>query len=368
MRAPDIAIIGGGVIGCAIAYEMARRGAGRVEVVERGEPGGGASGAAAGVLAVASSRAPGGALFELRRAGAGMFPALSEDLRERSGVNIEYRERGLLKLAFSEKESAALQALTSKRAEQGFVAKWLEPSRVHDVQPGVSPALRGAAHFAGDGAVNAVLLVRALRAASERLGVVYRCTAPLTGMEVSAGRVLGITAGGERLTPGTVVVAAGAWSAEIGSLLRVKVPVRPDKGEMIALRNCPPILRTVSWDDGYLAPRCDGEVLVGSTSTRGVFDTFVMAGSVQLLLERAVHMVPALREATVVRMWAGLRPCPTIRRPIIGPVRGYENVVLATGHHRSGVLLAPITARLVAELILEQATSVDLRPFCYRPR
>ena len=180
--------------------------------------------------------------------------------------------------------------------------------------------------------------------------------------------MLGITAGGERLTPGMVVVAAGAWSAEIGSLLRVKVPVRPDKGEMIALRNCPPILPTVSWDDGYLAPRCDGEVLVGSTSTRGVFDTSVTAGSVQLLLERAVRMVPALRDAAIVRLWAGLRPCPTIRRPIIGPVRGYENVVLATGHHRSGVLLAPITARLVAELILEEATSVDLQPFCYRPR
>jgi glycine oxidase len=368
MRIPDIAIVGGGVIGCAIAYEMARQGAGRVQVIDRGEPGSGASGAAAGVLAVASSRAPGGALFDLRRAGVAMFPSLSEELRECSGIDIEYRARGFLKLAFSEKESAELRALTSKRKEQGFAADWLDPSRLDGVQPGLSSALCGAAHFAGDGAVNPVVFVQALRVASERLGVVYRCGAPLTAVEVSGGRVLGITAGGERLTPGMVVVAAGAWSAEIGSLLRVKIPVRPDRGEMIALRNCPRLRPTISWGDGYVAPRCDGEVLVGSTSTRGVFDTSVTVDSVQLLLERAVRMVPALREAAVVRLWAGLRPCPTIRRPIIGTVRGYENVVLATGHHRSGVLLGPITARLVAELILGQATSVDLQPFCYRPR
>jgi len=368
MRTPDIAIIGGGIIGCAIAYEIARRGACHVQVIERGEPGGGASGAAAGVLAVASSRAPGGALFDLRRAGLAMFAPLSEELRERSGIDIEYREQGFLKLAFSEKESAELQALTSRREEQGFVVDWLDPSRLNSVQPGLNPALRGAAHFAGDGAVNPVLFVQALRVASERLGVAYRCGAPLTALEVSGERVLGITAGGERLTPGVVVIAAGAWSAEIGSLLRVKVPVRPDKGEMLALRNCPPLRPTISWGDGYLAPRCDGEVFVGSTSMRGVFDAAVTAGSVQLLLERALCMVPALRDAAVVRLWAGLRPCPTIRRPIIGPVRGYENVILATGHHRSGVLLAPITAKLVAELILEQATSVDVQPFCYRPK
>lgn len=368
MSAPDVVIVGGGVIGTAIAYELARRGAGRVEVIERDEPGSGASGAAAGVLAVASARAPGGALFELRRAGARLFPEFAEELREQSGLDIEYRENGLLKLAFSEQEAHELRGLVRRREEQGFATQWLEAPHVSGVQPGIAADIHGAAYFPGEGAVNPARLVQALHAAAERLGVIFRCASPVSAIEVSGSKALALCAGTERLAVGTMVLAAGAWSAEMGGLLGIKVPVRPDKGEMVALRGPRTVRCTVSWGDGYLAPRQDGRILVGSTSARGLFDRVVTAGSVHLLLARALRMLPELQTASIVHMWAGPRPCPTIRRPIIGFVRGYENVVMATGHHRSGILLAPITARLVAELLLERATSIDLQPFCYRPK
>jgi glycine/D-amino acid oxidase-like deaminating enzyme len=135
---------------------------------------------------------------------------------------------------------------------------------------------------------------------------------------------------------------------------------------MLALRPRAPLRHNLSWNDACLVPRADGEVLVGSTSTRGVEEKIVTASSIALLLRRAVRMVPDLADATLLRTWAGLRPLSVLRRPVIGPLRDYENVTLASGHHRSGILLAPITAKIVSELLLQGATSVPIRAFRYR--
>lgn len=364
----DIAIIGGGVIGCAIAHSLSRARAGRVVVLERAAPGSEASGAAAGVLAVASSRAPGGALFELRRKSAGLFPSLATELREQTGIDVEYRPTGLVEVAFDGGEAAQLERLAERRREQGFAVELLDPQSLRALEPRVSAEARGGALFADDRSINNQRLVEALHQAAERLGVEFRFGAPLRAVESVAGRVTAIEAGSERWSPGVVVVAAGVWSRDIGELLGFKVPVRPDRGEMVALRAPFSLQRTLVWGEGYLVGRHDGEILVGSTSARGVFEKSVSAESVALLLERALRIVPELRDSSLVRTWAGLRPCPTIRRPIIGPPRGYDNVILATGHHRSGILLAPITAQLVTEMILGAPTSVDVQPFCYRPR
>jgi glycine oxidase len=365
---PDVAIVGAGVIGCAIAYELACARAGHIVVIDRGQPGAEASNASAGLLPVASSRAPRGVLFELRRAGASLFPQLAATLLDDSGIDVEYRTQGLLELAFSEAEAGAITGLAARRREQGFEVRGLDPAAVAEIEPAVNPAIRSAVLFPSDCAVNSERLVAALQLAGERRGVEFRLGAPLTGVESAGTRVVAITAGGERLMPRWLVVAAGVWSREVGALLRSKVPVRPDRGEMVALRPRVTLSHTVVWKDGYLVPRNDGEVLVGSTSARGVSDKTVTAKSLALLLRRAIRMVPALEEATLVRAWAGLRPCSLLRRPIIGPARGYENVILATGHHRSGILLAPITAQLVRELITCGATSISLQPFCHKAR
>jgi glycine/D-amino acid oxidase-like deaminating enzyme len=137
---------------------------------------------------------------------------------------------------------------------------------------------------------------------------------------------------------------------------------------MAALRPATPLRHVLSWQDGYLVPRRDGEVLVGSTSTRNCWDRTVSARSLATLLARAAKMVPALRDAQLVRTWTGLRPMSTIRRPILANLPGFANVTIATGHHRNGILLAPITGKLIGELLLQGETSVPLQPFCYRAR
>lgn len=366
--APDFTIIGGGIIGCAIARALAIGGGGRIVVVERGQPGGEASGAAAGVLAVASSRAPRGVVFELKRASAALFPPLAAALRAETGIDVEYSTAGLLDLSFSSREAEHLDLLAMRRREQGFTVELLDAESVRGRYPQVNPAVRRGAWFADDCAINNTRLVEALHASAAARGVTFRLGAAVTRIESHKGRVTLVEAGGERWAPGQVIVAAGAWSAAVGALLGIKIPVRVDRGEMVAVRPRTPLALPLSWRDGYLVPRLNGEVLIGSTSARGAIEKIVTAGAAATLLGRAVRMVPTLADAAVVRSWAGLRPLSTLRRPIIGPLRGTANVTLACGHHRNGILLAPITAQLVAELLLHDATTISIQPFCYRPR
>lgn len=368
VKAYDFTIVGGGVIGCAVAHALAQAGAGRIVVLERALAGSEASYAAAGVLAVASTRAPGGALFELRRASAALFPALVQTLRDETGADVEYRETGLLELAFDADEATELRELVEHRRSQGFLAAFHEADAVRQLEPLVDPSVVGGAVFSSDHSINSGRLIEALQAAALGRGVEFRLWSPVTALQTAGDRVVAVTAGREQLVPGCLIVAAGAWSADLGNLLGVKVPVRPDKGEMLALLPGEAPHRTVVWNGGYLVPRSNGEILVGSTSARGESDKAVRPQSVAMLLDRALRTVPSLADAVLARSWAGLRPCPTVRRPIIGPLPRFRNVVLAVGHHRSGILLAPLTALLVCDLVLGRTPRVDLQPFGYRPR
>lgn len=364
----DFAIIGAGIIGCAIARALAGGGARRIVVIDRGQPGAEASGAAAGLLVVASSRAPRGVLFELKRAGAALMPGLAEELRAETGIDVEYSAAGLLDLAFTSRDAEQLDRLVARRREQAFTIDLLDADGVRARYPEVNPAVRRGAWFADDGAVNNTRLVEALHTSAHARGVEFRLGAAVTRIGAERGRVARIDAGSEALVAGHLIVAAGAWAGEVGALLGARIPVRTDRGEMVAVRPRTPLALPLSWRDGYLVPRRDGEVLIGSTSERGATEKLVSARAAATLLGRAVRMMPALADAALVRTWAGLRPLSTLRRPIIGPLRGFANVTLACGHHRSGILLAPITAQLVAEMLLQGSPSIPLHPFCYRPR
>ncbi|MEO8604812.1 MAG: glycine oxidase ThiO [bacterium] len=370
-ESPDVLIIGAGVIGCAIARALALGGAGRVVVVDRGQPGAEASGAAAGVLAVASGRAPRGALFELKRASARLYPRLVAELHAETGHEVGYVAGGLLDLAFTSREAEQLDHLIAKRAEDGFRVERLDGDAVRERYPQINPAVRRGAYFADDAAIDNGKLVAALHAAAEARGVRFLLGRRVRRLHALRERVTAVELDDARLTPGHVVIAAGAWSAALGAGLRARIPIGADRGEMMAVKlrpPLPPLPLPVSWRDGYLVPRPDGEVLIGSTSAPGVTDKQVTAGNAALLLTRAVRMLPGLADAPIVRVWSGLRPVCTLGRPIIGPLRGFANLTLAVGHHRNGILLAPITAQLIAELILHGATSLPLEPFKYRPR
>ncbi len=361
----DIAIVGAGVIGAAIAYALARTTRHRVLLLERGSAGCEASNAAAGVLAVSSGDARQGVVLDLRRRSAALFPDWVAALEEETGIALGYRRAGLIRLAFTEVELAALRELVEHRNRQGWRCEMLSRSEVQHLEPTISSDIGGGALFSEDCSIDNARLVTARGVAAQRRGVEFRPGTTVRSVCKENGAVrLRLDSG--TLTAPLVVVAAGAWCAELLEGLGVRVPLRPARGEMAAVRPQGWTLRhTVSSGSGYLVPR-NGEVLIGSTTAFVGFDARVTDEGVATLRAKAAAMVPRLATAGPLRTWAGLRPCPTIRRPIIAPLPGLENVLLATGHHRNGILLAPVTAQLVTELVTGAPSSVPMRPFSFR--
>lgn len=368
MRPVDVVIVGAGVIGACIAYTLSRSTRLRIRLIDRGAPGCEASGAAAGVLAVASARARRGALFELRRMSAAMYPDLVAGLEEETGLSVGYRSDGLISLALSEADGAALRELVAHRTAQGLRGALIESGELLQLEPAINPEVRAAALFPDDHAVDSECLVRGLIVAARQRGVELAMGTAVQGLGNGTGAVT-VTLPNGRIEAGTAIVAAGAWSGEILARCGVKVPVRPIHGEMAALR--PPnwtLRHTLTAGDGYLVPRANGEVLVGSTSSFVGFDKRVTPAGLATLRAHAAQMVPRAATTMPVRTWAGLRPCSTIHRPIIARVPEMQNLILATGHHRSGILLAPITAQMVCEMVTGVPSSVPLHPFSYRRR
>ncbi len=362
----DVVIVGAGVIGSNIAYTLSRCSRLRIVLIDRGTPGCEASSAAAGVLAVASSRARRGVLLELRRRSAALYPDLVAALEDETGIGLGYRRAGLLSLACAEAEAEELRDLVCHRTAQGLRCEALDRAAVASFEPAVSPAVHGGVFFPDDASIDNVRLVAALVAAARQRGVELRSQTAVRAI-AAEGATVQVRCDDEVFEAPVVVVAAGAWSAELLAGCGLKVPIRPARGEMLAVRPAGWTLRhIVSAGHGYLVPREGGEVLIGSTTAFDGLDKRVTSAGVAMLLAAAARVVPAVGDAAVLRTWAGLRPCSTIRRPIIARLPGCERVILAAGHHRNGILLAPITATLVAEMITGGSPSMPLRPFGYR--
>jgi glycine oxidase len=365
-RTADVFIVGAGAIGAAVAYELARHTNASIILADRGSPGEGASNAAAGVLAFASGQARKGALLELRRQSAAMFPAWVAALEEDTAIDLRYRTEGLIALAFEAAELSNLAELVAHRSRQGLECQVLSAEEVRQIEPGVSPSVRGGAFFSDDRSIDNIRLVQALVAAAARRGVDVHDRTRVDSIVPDGAHVRVVTIKGT-VEAGTVVLAAGCWSPELAGALGVRVPLRPAHGEMVAVRARSPLRHTLSVGDTYLIPRGD-EVLLGSTVRFVGFDDRVTAGGVADLIRRGVIVMPEVAQAEVVRWWSGLRPCPTIRRPIIARLNDCDRIVLATGHHRNGILLAPVTASLVRSIIEGTPPIVPLRPFGYRRR
>jgi len=364
---PDVVIIGAGVIGTAVAYELSRRVRARVLVIDKGIPGCEASNAAAGLLNVASARARPGALFSLRRVSAEMFPAWVGELEEETGFEVGYRQRGTLLVALTGNEMSALRELVALRVAQGLRAELVDVSTTRAMGAGGTSVV-GGAFFADDWSVQSERFVAALVNASQRRGVFFRLGTTVRGLSAAADHVR-VRIDDAEIETGHVVVAAGAWSGELMGGCGVKVPVRPARGEMLALRLAGALAGPVLAGNGtYLIPGESNEVLVGSTNAFAGFDKYVTEAGVATLRRRATALRPDLEQAPALRAWAGLRPCATIRRPLIGPLPSWERVLLATGHHRNGILLAPVTATLIADQLLNHPPVVPTRPFSYRKR
>ena len=347
----DVAVIGGGVIGLAVAWRAAQRGH-AVCVLERGELGGGASHVAAGMIAPVTEADAGElALLELGLRSARLWPRFATELTDAAGADPGLRRSGALVVARDRDEAEALERELALRHELGLEARRLLPSAARRLEPALAPTIRLALDVPGDHAADPRALVLALTEAARRAGVTLRTGARVDRIEQRAGRVTGVgLAGGEVVRAARIVAAAGAWTGTVGGLPRI--PLRPVKGQILRLRDPtgPGLLeRIVRFEGGYLVPRGDGRYVLGATMEERGFDTTVTAGGLYELLRDAGELVPGVHELVVEEMSAGLRPATPDNAPLLGPSGELAGLHWATGHHRNGILLAPVSADIVAD-------------------
>ncbi len=362
----DVAVIGGGVIGLAVAWRAAQRGL-AVCVLERGELGAGASHVAAGMLAPVTEADAGEiALLELGLRSARAWPQFAEQLEAAAGADPGLRRSGALVVARDRDEAEALERELALRVALGLEVERLLPSAARRLEPGLAPTLRLALEVPGDHSADPRALVLALAEAARRAGVTLRTSTVVDAIERRGRLVSGVRlAGGEVVRAARVVVAAGAWSGAIEGLPRV--PLRPVKGQILRLRDpagAGLLERIVRWGPptpGYLVPRGDGRYVLGATMEERGFDETVTAGGLYELLRDAGEIVPGVHELVVEETSAGLRPATPDNAPLLGPSSELEGLHWATGHHRNGILLAPVTAELVVDG-LERGDGAALPP------
>jgi glycine oxidase len=361
-----IAIVGGGVIGLAIGWRLAQAGR-KVEIFERGAAGHGASWAAAGMLAAGSEVEPGeGALFGLLKHSQALWPGFAAELAEASGIDVELKTEGTISVALSQDDLGRLRQTYALQQKLGVDSRWLSRAEALEHEPCLNPRLAGALLVPGDHQVENRILVAALKTAFGRAGGVLHEETGDVSVRTSRNHAVGVTAGGVEYPAETVIVAAGAWTPDVAGLPAAdSPPVRPVKGQMLALQMDPtaPILAHVLWTPkAYLVPRRDGRLLIGATTEERGFDTTLTAGGMLSLLESAWRALPGIEELPIVENWAGLRPGSRDDAPILGTT-GTEGLILATGHHRNGILLTPATADAIATLVLTGETDAAIAGF-----
>lgn len=347
----DVAIIGGGVIGLATAFELAGRGA-TVRVYERGEPGRAASWAAAGMLAPDTERVEDEELRKLCAESLRMYPDFVERVRAASGIDPHLHLDGILNAAFDERAMEELRVHAAQLKTRGIPCALLDRRETIAAEPALGRNVVGSLVLNAEGQVDNRRLGRALSAACESRGaIIFRGVADLY-VECDDRRVLGIRTNRGFAAADCVVNAAGSWAASIPGIPAHAAPsVVPVKGQMLALAMPTGFVRRTTWVPGaYLVPRSDGRLLVGATVERAGFDERVTAKGIGSLLEAALVAAPSIGDFALTETWAGLRPGTADGRPIIGAT-GLEGLFSATGHYRNGILLTPVTAHVIAELV-----------------
>jgi glycine oxidase len=359
----DVVIIGGGVIGCATAFFLAKAGLAPL-VLERDQLGCEASGEAAGMLAPQAEADQAGPFFEFGLAGRRLFSPLAEELKAATGIEIEHRPIGILVPFFGDSDREALLARARWQQKSGLVAETLDRREAIAAEPLLSDRVEGAVSFPEEAHVNSRGLVMALAAAAGRHGATFATGRPVTSVIRDGDKVAGVRCPGATVSTRTVVLAAGPWSGLFAELLGFPIPVSPAKGELLLVRpegRLPD--RIVYSKQAYLIPTSRGEAILGTTTEFVGYDKRSTLAGLGAILAGVSELVPTVGSATLLRAWAGLRPHTPDELPLLGRHPRIEGLILATGHHRNGILLGPLTGRLVQELILCRPPSIPLDPF-----
>ncbi|MFD5661345.1 glycine oxidase ThiO [Streptomyces hirsutus] len=372
-RSPDVLVVGGGIIGLVTAWRAAQRGL--ATTVLDPEPGSGAALVAAGMLAAVTELHYGEqTLLGLNLASARRYPDFAAELTEATGHDLGYRRCGTLAVALDADDRAHLRELHVLQQQSGLDAQWLSGRECRRLEPMLAPGVRGGLRVDGDHQIDPRRLAAALVTACERAGVVLR-RAWAERLTVAGERATGVvTADGTALGAGQVVLAGGSLSGRLAGIpAEVLPPVRPVKGQVVRLampdRFGPFLSRTVRavvrGSHVYLVPRENGELVIGATSEEQGWDTTVTAGGVYELLRDAHELVPGITELPLTETRAGLRPGSPDNAPLLGP-SALAGLVLATGHHRNGVLLTPVTGDVLAEVLTTGELPAEARPFTPR--
>ena len=363
---PRTVVIGAGVIGLAIAWRLAQGGC-TVSVYDRGAVGRGASWAAAGMLAAAVETEPGEEpLLDLTLESQRQWPGFARELEAASGTVLGYRDEGTIVVALNRDDADHLRFTYEFQKGLGLDLEWLSGAAARQREPHLRPGIPAAVLSRGDHQVENRAVVTALAVAAKEAGGVIHEHCAVRELELSGGRVRGVVTarGGEPAD--VVILAAGAWSREIGGIPPAYLPpVRPIKGQMLSLRMDPraPLLRHVLWlPRGYLVPRLDGRLVIGATVEERGFDGEVTAGGLLALIEGAWRALPAIEELPVAETWVGFRPGSRDDAPMLGP-SGIDGLIVATGHHRNGILLTPVTAEAISRFVLTGRLPEHLQPF-----
>lgn len=362
-RTADVIIVGGGVIGCATAFWLAKAGLAPL-VLERNQLGCEASGESAGMLAPQSEADAAGSFLDFGLAGRRLFPSLAEELKASTGVDIEYRQIGILVPFFREADLSARVARARWQRESGLSAEVLDRSDALKAEPLLSDTIEGAISFPEEAHVNSRALVTALADAAGRLGATFITGCPAVGVIRREDTLSGIRTANGTVSTKTVVLAAGPWSGPFGDTLGLRIPVAPAKGELVLVRPAGRLPRRIIYaKQAYLIPTPRGEAILGTTVEFVGYDKRPTVAGVRAILAGLSEVIPAIASAGFLRCWAGLRPHTPDELPLIGRHPALEGLTLATGHYRNGILLGPLTGRLVQELILGRIPSIPIEPF-----
>lgn len=362
----DVVIVGGGVIGLAIARALRQRGVPDVVLMERGRLGAEASWAAGGILGPQVEADRVDDFFRLACASRDLYPAFADALNEETGVDVELDTTGTLYLGFTQEEEDELGRRLEWQTQAGLGVELLHADETRALEPCVSAKVRCALRFPNDVQVENRKLLEALAVANERLGARVVTDCEVRAVRVEHEHVCAVeTSLGAVSTP-TVVLAAGAWTSLINSpdAFLPTIEMEPVRGQMLCLEAQPPIARHVLYSSrGYLVPRRDGRVLAGSTAERVGFEKSVTDEGMNAIKTMTREIAPSIADLSLVSSWAGFRPRAADGLPVLGPCAGIEGLFYATGHYRNGILLTPITGELIAKAIVEGQTSPLLGAF-----
>ncbi|MFD1739071.1 glycine oxidase ThiO [Bacillus salitolerans] len=359
----DVLIVGGGIIGHSIAYTLSKRGS-SVLVLEKGEINEKASQRAAGMLAAQGEVKEDGPLFQLARKSRNTFPALKDELKEQSGIDIELIEKGMLNVAMTDEKADELKEMILFQQSAGEDAIWLSAKEANELEPGLSTNIIGAMYAPKDGQVSAPKLAHAFAKAASSLGADIQEHTEVVKILSKQGKCVGVETACDTFLAEHVVVTTGAWTKQVLQSAGLTLPIYPVKGECISVHSHRSIIeKTIFTDECYVVPKCEGRFIIGATMVPNTFDEQVRVGSVTGLLNKAMNLVPFLKDTTWEKVWAGIRPQTIDGLPFMGEHPMIQGLYVSTGHYRNGILLSPITGEIMADMIHGVPNNQDITAF-----